>query len=157
MRENFSIVLRFANKFIHKEQNYTEEFDTIEEHADIINKNGYVWWGKFGRKLGQQKVDSTITNLSRNLDVFLYLFSEDKCYKAKLGFITNEINNINKELIPSYYQEVANERCGTYFKITEIKEADYSYNLQNLRLLSNPIEGSLMKGFTSQQSYFFVR
>ena len=93
MRENFSIVLRFANKFIYKEQNYTEEFDTIEEHADIINKNGYVWWGKFGRKLGQQKVDSAMINLSRNLDVFLYLFSEDKCYKAKLGFITNEIND----------------------------------------------------------------
>ena len=76
------------------------------------------------------KVDSAMINLSRNLDVFLYLFSEDKCYKAKLGFITNEINDINKELIPSYYQEVANELCGTYFKITEIKEADYSYNLK---------------------------
>ena len=156
MRENFNIVLRFKNKFIQKDQNYTEEFDTIEEHLELTKKNGYVWWGKFGRKLGQQKVDSTITNLSRNLDVFLYLFSEDKCFKAKLGFITNEIDNINKEFVPSYYREFANEHCGTYFKITEIREADYAYNLQNLKLLSNPIKGSLMKGFTSQQSYFFV-
>ena len=84
MRENFNIVLRFKNKFIQKDQNYTEEFDTIEEHLELTKKNGYVWWGKFGRKLGQKKVDSTITNLSRNLDVFLYLFSEDKCFKAKL-------------------------------------------------------------------------
>ena len=156
MRENFSIVLRFTNKFIYKDQNYTEEFDTIEEHSDIIKKNGYVWWGKFGRKLGQQKVDSIMTTLSRNLDVFLYLFSEDKCYKARLGFITNEINSVNTKLIPSYYREFANEHCGTYFKITEIREADYAYNLQNLKLLSNPIKGSLMKGFSSQQSYFFV-
>ena len=156
MRENFNIVLRFKNKFIQKDQNYTEEFDTIEEHLELTKKNGYVWWGKFGRKLGQKKVDSTITNLSRNLDVFLYLFSEDKCFKAKLGFITNEIDNINKEFVPSYYREFANEHCGTYFKITEIREADYAYNLQNLKLLSNPIKGSLMKGFTSQQSYFFV-
>jgi hypothetical protein len=156
MRENFSIVLRFTNKFIYKDQNYTEEFDTIEEHSDIIKKNGYVWWGKFGRKLGQQKVDSIMTTLSRNLDVFLYLFSEDKCYKARLGFITNEINSVNTKLIPSYYREFANEHCGTYFKITGIREADYSYNLQNLKLLSNPIKGSLMKGFSSQQSYFFV-
>ena len=156
MRENFNIVLRFKNKFIQKDQNYTEEFDTIEEHLELTKKNGYVWWGKFGRKLGQQKVDSTITNLSRNLDVFLYLFSEDKCFKAKLGFITNEIDNINKEFVPSYYREFANEHCGPYFKITEIREADYAYNLQNLKLLSNPIKGSLLKAFTSQQSYFFV-
>ena len=98
-----------------------------------------------------------MTNLSRNLDVFLYLFSEDKCYKAKLGFITNEINSVNKELIPSYYQEVANERCGTFFKITELKEVDYSYNLLNLELLSNQVKGSLVKGFNSQQSYFYVK
>ena len=77
MRENFNIVLRFTNKFMHKEQEYTEEFDTIEEHKDLVSKNGHVWWGKFGRKLGQQKVDSVITNLSRNLDVFLYLFSDN--------------------------------------------------------------------------------
>ena len=157
MKENFSVVLRFTNKFIYKDQNYTEEFDTIEEHSDIIKKNGYVWWGKFGRKLGQQKVDSIMTNLSRNLDVFLYLFSEDKCYKARLGFITNEINSVNTKLIPSYYQEVANERCGTFFKITELKEVDYSYNLLNLELLSNQVKGSLVKGFNSQQSYFYVK
>ena len=157
MRENFNIVLRFKNKFIKKDQNYIEEFDTIEEHIELIKKYGYVWWGKFGRKLGQQKVDSTITNLSRNLDVFLYLFSENKCFKAKLAFITNEIDDINKEHIPSYYRQVADEYCGTYFKITEIQEADYSHYLQNLILLSNPEKGSLLKGFTSQQSYFFVR
>jgi len=157
MRENFNIVLRFKNKFIHKEQDYTEEFDTIKEHKDLISKNGFVWWGKFGRKLGQQKVDSAIINLSRNLDVFLYLFSEDKCFKAKLGFITNETNDINKGLIPSYYRKVANDLCGTYFKITEIKEVDYSYNLLNLELLSNQVKGSLVKGFNSQQSYFYVK
>ena len=115
---------------------FWDKLSVKDYHQEVIDSNGYVWWGKFGRKLGQQKVDSIMTNLSRNLDVFLYLFSEDKCYKAKLGFITNEINSVNKELIPSYYQEVANERCGTFFKITEIKEADYSYNLQNLKLLS---------------------
>lgn len=157
MREKFNIVLRFTNKFIYEDKNYKEEFDIIEEHSDIINKNGYVWWGKFGRKLGQQKVDSIMTNLSRNLDVFLYLFSENKCYKAKLGFITNKIKDINKEFIPSYYQETADERCGTFFKITEIKEVDYSHNLLNLELLSNQVKGSLVKGFNSQRSYFYVK
>lgn len=157
MNEKFNIVLRYKNKFIQKEQNFTEEFDTIDEHLDIINKNGFVWWGKFGRKLGQQKVDSVLTNLSRNLNVFLYLFSEDKCFKAKLSFITNDISNVNVDFIPNYYRETIDKNCGTYFKITEIKEADYSFNLQNLELLSNPKKGSLMKGFTSQQSYFFVK
>jgi hypothetical protein len=49
MRENFNIVLRFKNKFIKKGQNYIEEFDTIEEHIELIKKYGYVWWGKFGQ------------------------------------------------------------------------------------------------------------
>lgn len=157
MNDKFNIVLRYKNKFIEKEENYTVEFDTIDEHIDIIKKNGFVWWGKFGRKLGQQKVELAVSNISRNLNIYLYLFSEDKCYKALLKNITNEIKNVDQNLIPNYYQKQATKSCGTFFKISQISEVDYIYNLRSLVLLNNPTKDSLLNGFNSQQSYFYVK
>lgn len=159
MKEKFNIVLRFKNKYIHIDKFYTEEFDTIKEHQKIISEAGFVWWGKFGKKLGNQKIDLTVTNLSRNLEVFLYLFSEDKCYKAKLEYLTNERRDVNFDLIPAYYRQHLNweDNIGTYFKISNIIEVDYSYNLLNLELLSNQTKGSLLRGFKSQQTYFYVK
>lgn len=79
--------------------------------------------------------------------------------KAKLEYLTNERRDVNFDLIPAYYRQHLNweDNIGTYFKISNIIEVDYSYNLLNLELLSNQTKGSLLRGFKSQQTYFYVK
>ena len=61
MRENFSIVLGFTNKFIYKRRLYRGL--TPSRSTQILLKKMDMFGGENLEKLGQQKVDSIMTDI----------------------------------------------------------------------------------------------
>lgn len=116
--------------------------DFIEEHNKIIQKYGYVWMLKAGRKLVQSKLD-TVMN-----DSAVLILKAPK--KTGGGYFYTSINEycIGKErpdmIYPDYYKELIDDEVywqvesldGTWLKIGEIKSLPEE-KVSKLKLLSN--------------------
>lgn len=56
-----TIALRFSN-------NFAPDIGTIRAHEELINSNGFVWYGKLGSKISARVVDDAV---GMNLDMKL--------------------------------------------------------------------------------------
>lgn len=107
-----TIALRFSENFAPPE-------GTIKAHKNIINLNGYVWYGKLGVKLSSEAKNNI---LSENVPKILLIHSgRNDRYWALVEDVSfdcpRDINNI-----PAYYR---NERAKfkTWFKVLSIEKA----------------------------------
>lgn len=107
-----TIALRFSD-------NFAPQKGTIYYHQEMIDKFGYVWYGKFGNTVSK-KVCNEILN-SKNPKFLLIKSGGIERYWAYVKEIQN--NNIDKEKIPEYYRNNTNN-IKTWFKIIKIERAD---------------------------------
>lgn len=108
-----TIALRFAD-------NYAPKEGTIKLHQEVINNNGYVWYGKFGNTLSQKNIDLLMSQSERKILLIKSGFPER--YWAYFEKITKE-KPYNIETIPKYYRNNT-EKIKCWFKITKIERAD---------------------------------
>ena len=92
-----TIALRFAD-------NYAPKEGTIKLHQEIINNNGYVWFGKFGNTLSQKNIDLLMSQPDRK---FLLI---------KSGFP-------DRSNIPEYYRNNT-DKIKCWFKIRKIERTE---------------------------------
>lgn len=108
-----TIALRFAD-------NYAPKEGTIKLHQEIINTNGYVWYGKFGNTLSQKNIDLLMSQPDRRILLIKSGFPER--YWAYFEEIKKEKPQ-DVENIPEYYRENTDKiRC--WFKIKKIDKAE---------------------------------
>lgn len=108
-----TIALRFADSYAPKE-------GTIKLHQEIINTNGYVWYGKFGNTLSQKNIDLLMSQPDRRILLIKSGFPER--YWAYFEEIKKEKPQ-DVENIPEYYRENTDKiRC--WFKIKKIDKAE---------------------------------
>lgn len=108
-----TIALRFAD-------NYAPKEGTIRLHQEIINTNGYVWYGKFGNTLSQKNIDLLMSQPDRRILLIKSGFPER--YWAYFEEIKKEKPQ-DVENIPEYYRENTDKiRC--WFKIKKIDKAE---------------------------------
>lgn len=107
-----TIALRFSENFAPSE-------GTIKAHQDIIDSNGYVWYGKLGTKISNEAKNNILKeDVSKILLIHsgkpdrYWAFIEDILFECP-----TDIDNI-----PSYYR---NERVKfkTWFKISRFEKA----------------------------------
>ena len=106
-----TISLRFTEKF-------APNCGTIKAHQDIINKLGYVWYGKIGGSIS----DKTTKQFDLNGDFKILLIESGKFnrYWAYVSEISK--TKPSKDAYPDYYGELA-DKMKTWFKITKIVPA----------------------------------
>ena len=108
-----TIALRFSD-------NYAPKEGTIKLHQEIINTNGYVWYGKFGNTLSQKNIDLLMSQPDRRILLIKSGFPER--YWAYFEEIKKEKPQ-DVENIPEYYRENTDKiRC--WFKIKKIDKAE---------------------------------
>lgn len=109
--KELTVALRFADTFAPAE-------GTIQAHQELIDENGFVWYGKLGVAVSS-KVSSGI--LSNEVPRILLIHSgKTGRYWAYVEKIQYDVPP--KQEIPAYYRENAGV-FKTWFKIIRIEEA----------------------------------
>lgn len=107
-----TIALRFSD-------NYAPEEGTIKLHNDIINKYGYVYYGKFGNPILESYCNEVLSENNPRILLIKSGFAER--YWAYIDDITRTIEEPEK--VPEYYRNKSDSvRC--WFKIKKIEPAD---------------------------------
>lgn len=106
-----SVALRFFEKF-------APESGTIAEHQKIIDKKGYVYYGKMGSPVSQKNIDMLLKQ--ENLRILLIHSGKTDRYWAYVDKIIKERPNLDE--FPEYYHEAAGN-FKTWFRITRFEEA----------------------------------
>jgi len=134
-----------------------------EYHQDVIDKNNYVWWGKYyvsRRIINSNKVQIYKEQLKNGVSTYVYFLENRpgvKMYKSKLLDITEDFSEVEKQLIPKYYRDVAEDDCEVYFKIDNFEEVDRTQTIDSLRKASDPTKVDGVKiALTGSSSYLSV-
>ena len=106
-----TIALRFSNNFAPTE-------GTIRAHEAMIEKNGFVWYGKLGGNISAKVKGEILTNP----DPMILLIHSGAFgrYWAHIDTIQNETPPVDD--IPAYYRDRA-EDFATWFKVLRFEEA----------------------------------
>lgn len=109
------IVVRYSNKY---------ESDCIQKHQEVINKEGFVWFGKCGNVIRKVNAENILSQ--DNPKIILY--SRAGTYICELKDISYETQTKN---IPNYYKRLidSKDECGyelfkpsMYYALYSIKE-----------------------------------
>ena len=108
-----TIALRFSD-------NYAPEEGMLNLHQCLIDKYGYVWYGKFGSKISSEIISE---QLKSDDPKFLLIKSgtADRYWAHFEDFTQDDVPDIEK--IPEYYRNET-EKIGSWFKITRFEKAD---------------------------------
>ncbi|MCI5631012.1 MAG: hypothetical protein MR345_01400 [Bacilli bacterium] len=135
-----TICLRFSDA-------YAPEKGTIQSHQEIINRNGFVWYGKKGAKISKEVLEDLLKN--GPVEIVLIKSGSDERYLATLI----DFDYKKKSECPDYYKDYLFD-MSTWLKITSIKKTD-SDILDHCFVISSglPINSIIKK---SMGSYFIV-
>jgi hypothetical protein len=107
-----TIALRFADNFAPSE-------GTIKAHENLLEKNGFVWYGKLGTQVSD-KIIKEILN-SNDPKVLLIHSGKPERYWVHVDKIQHDIPERN--FIPKYYRDNAG-MFKTWIRIRSIKSAE---------------------------------
>lgn len=107
-----TIALRFSD-------NYAPEEGTINLHQEIINSNGYVWYGKYGCSISSKTIKEILD--LKTPKILLINSGGIKRYWAYISDIQKTIDE--QDLVPKYYRDnIKDIKC--WLKIIRIEPAD---------------------------------
>lgn len=106
-----TIALRFSNNFAPPE-------GTIKAHNAVIEKEGYVWYGKLGNKVSSKTQNDVLEN--QNPRILLIHSGAVKRYWAYIDRI--QIETPPMKVIPVYYQNRTKD-FSTWFRVLKFEEA----------------------------------
>lgn len=104
-----------------------KEYNFVEEHQKVINKEGYVWVLKLGRKINKKMMEEL---KDFNGDI-IFKSSKRNGNKYYYCHVVNEAKVNKNPLVPQYYLELLDYEGytlddalenGDWFKIDSIKE-----------------------------------
>jgi len=149
--------LHFAVRF---SDNLFSVGNVVERHNELVKHLGYVWFGKMGMPISQNRIDMVNQQIQNNIPTNLFLVQGNRkksnYFKANLLSVARELPKSDKGSFPKYYNEnKIIKHIQTWFKITEIYPIDSS-EINNLKAISsiNPLGETLVRSSTG---YFMVQ
>jgi MoxR-like ATPase len=110
-----------------------EEPATVELHRAVADESGSVWWGVFGSsetpKVAERWLDRLRTQLAQDVPTFVFL-SGATCWKTRLGAFASKREEVEAELIPSYY--AASREHGFWVKLAAFEPTDQAWLMRYL-------------------------
>ena len=139
-----TVVLKFSDSFAPKE-------GTIEEHNKIIDKYGFVWYGKKGNVINSLLTDEINNYDIQDRKIILVKSVTHECYIAEIEKIENYVKPENK-YIPEYYWDWKNN-INCWIKIKCFKKVDKSI-LQKATVCSS--QRTLSEAFYHSMTPIFI-
>lgn len=106
-----TVALRFAD-------NFAPDAGTIAAHNEMIEKLGFVWYGKLGAAVSKKVIDEIMKNEKPRI-LLIHSGKADR-YWAYVGKIQHELPD--RHQIPEYYRDNAGI-FKTWFKVIRIEAA----------------------------------
>ena len=106
-----TIALRFGEHF-------SPKCGTIAAHQEIINRLGYVWYGKMGTPVAAHIIEEL--NECTNAKILLISSGKAERYWAHIEKASRELPPM--DAIPEYYRDTAGT-FKTWFKVTQFEVA----------------------------------
>lgn len=106
-----TIALRFS-------ENFAPECGTIKAHNDMIDANGYIWYGKLGKRIS----DTVARDIMKNDHPRILLIHSGSYerYWAFIDQIQTEQPPIHE--IPEYYRDLSS-KFNTWFRVLRFEKA----------------------------------
>lgn len=107
-----TIALRFSD-------NYAPKEGMIKLHQDVIDKFGYVWYGKFGNKISKEIIEEQL----KTSDPKILLIKSGSVERYWLHFQSHQVETPELDKIPEYYRKSCQDiKC--WFKVTNFEKAE---------------------------------
>ncbi len=106
-----TISLRFA-------ENFAPADGTIEEHKKLLQKNGYVWYGKLGSSIA----DPVITSIFKSEEPRILLINSGKTDRWWAYVDQIQKSQPSLEDVPSYYHHLAS-KCKVWIRVIKFVKA----------------------------------
>jgi hypothetical protein len=133
--------------------------DVVAKHNAIVEKRGYVWFGKIGTTISNSRMNDLNSQIKNGMPTYLYLVKGNRkksaFYRAHLLLITRELPRGESKAIPPYYSTKAlRQHMNAWMQVSQIVPADPS-SMKNLQAISSvfPIQETLVR---SSSGYFLV-
>lgn len=137
-----TIALRFGEQF-------APECGTIAAHKSIIDKNGYVWYGKLGSAVSLKVINDILNNEQPR--ILLIRSGKVERYWAYISEIKHK--STEPDAIPEYYREMA-DKFKTWFKVVKIEKAERDVMRKCIVSSSGVVLGEASKH--SMSPYFII-
>ncbi len=99
-------------------ENFAPECGTILAHQEMINKNGFVWYGKFGNAVS----DNIIKTIFKEKEPKLLLIKSGTPERYWAYIEKAQRQAPESRYVPEYYRDMMNKvKC--WFKIIKIEKA----------------------------------
>jgi hypothetical protein len=119
-----AIALRFRDT--------TPDIDTIEQHRDIINKHGSVWWGWWKKDFEDDHSDF-FAAAEGEMDILILDRSTERMFTAQASDRRLGPDSAPElDLIPQYYHHSTNEVHG-WFQLSSIEPLEYDNDIAVIR------------------------
>lgn len=136
------IALRFS-------ENFSPESGTISEHQKLIDKNGYVYYGKMGNNVSDKNISLILSQV--NPRVLLIHSGGTKRYWAYIDKIIKVQPSFDE--FPKYYHDMA-DKFKTWFRVIRFEEAQKNIMSQCKVASSGVALGEVSKH--SMSPYFVI-
>lgn len=100
---------------------------TIAAHNSVLDRLGYVWFGKMGSPLAHARINCLAEQITHGLPTYVVLVggkqSKGTCHICTLSRLTRSREVIDIEGVPEYYRSL-DTLVGTWLRITSIDSVD---------------------------------
>ena len=97
------LLLRFSDSLL-------KDGDTIEEHNQVVNRDGAVWFGKMGSTVSQNQIDIFTGQVQDNIPTYVYLVKGNRrkstAFRGELVLASKFLPKGEEHLVPSYYADL---------------------------------------------------
>src|SRR5574341_1089010 len=115
--------------------------DVVAKHNEVVDKTGYVWFGKIGTTLSSIRIDALNKQVKDEIPTFIYLVKGNRkkstAYRAKLFLVSKDLPKGEGKNTPSYYSTKSlRQYMKAWIKIGEISEVELS-SMKNLKAINS--------------------
>jgi len=126
--------------------------DTYGTHKAILDRLGFVWFGKFGTGISHGIVDTAHNQIAALIPTYLYLLSKGQLlYRGQIDRILGgggraRLRPTEIHAVPQYYR---GEYCPVWFKLTDLHPLSPQEASMPLVLYSAPALAPQLNGMQS--------
>ena len=146
------LLLRFSDTLL-------KTGDTIDEHNQVVESEGSVWFGKMGSTVSQSQIDVLNGQVQDAIPTYVCLVKGNRrksaAFRGRLVLASKTLPKGEENRVPSYYTDLSIPRYVKFWvKLTKIVPID-SADLNMMQVASSvlPIRETL---FRSSSGHFFL-
>jgi MoxR-like ATPase len=126
---------------------------TIEDHRQIAQREGSVWWGRFAgpdtSRIATRRLEDLQHQIAEGFPTYAFLHRRGATWRTSILEATDDANAVaGDDRLPDYYTP---DQCNFFVRVTDFQGLPADWALDHLVLANNP-DSQQMPGALSNQT-----